>query len=51
MDKIQIFWNDLTAEKQQEIIEAFGENCNFDVIPIVEIPIEQEADQVMPPML
>ena len=39
---VQIFWKDLTAEKQQEIIEAFGDNCNFDMIPIAELCLEEE---------
>jgi len=51
MDKIQIFWKDLTAEKQQEIMDAFGDNCNYDVFPIAEIPIEPEEDQGISPQL
>lgn len=35
---IQIFWNDLTQGKQEEILEKLGENANWDVFPIVEIP-------------
>lgn len=31
---IEIYWDDLTAEKQKEIISTFGNNCNYDVIPI-----------------
>ena len=41
---VQIFWKDLTAEKQQEIIAEFGDNCNFDVFPIAEIQVEEEDD-------
>ena len=41
-DNILIFWGDLTHEKQDEILEAFGDNCNYDMIPIVEIPVFQE---------
>ena len=51
MDKIQIFWKDLTAEKQHEIMDTFGDNCNYDVFPIVEIPIEPEEDQGISPQL
>jgi len=40
MDKIQIYWKDLTAEKQQEIMDTLGNNCNYDVFPIAEITIE-----------
>ena len=39
---ISIYWNDLTPAKQAEILAAFGENCNYDVFPIVEIPITEE---------
>ena len=31
---IQILFSDLTEEKQAEILSAFGDNCNYDVIPI-----------------
>lgn len=40
---IEIYWSDLTKEKQEEILEAFGENGNFDVFPIASIP-EPEMD-------
>ena len=38
---ISIYWNDLTPAKQAEILAAFGENCNFDVFPIANIPITE----------
>lgn len=41
---IEIYWKDITAEKQQEILDAFGENCNYDVFPIVEIPTEDDDE-------
>lgn len=44
MDCIEIFWNDLTAQKQNEILEALGENGNYDVIPIATIYIPKEED-------
>ena len=40
---IEIYWSDLTKEKQEEILEAFGENGNFDVFPTASIP-EPEMD-------
>ena len=43
-DKVSVYWNDLTLTKQAEILAAFGDNCNYDVSPIVEIPIKQEDD-------
>lgn len=39
---ISIYWNDLTPEKQAEILAAFGDNGNYDVFPIAEIPISEE---------
>lgn len=36
---IEIYWDDLTAEKQQEILDALGENGNYDVFPIATIEI------------
>ena len=41
----EIYWDDLTPEKQQEILEVFGENCNFDAFPIVELSVEPEMDE------
>ena len=40
--KIEIFWNDLTKEKQNEILETLGENGNYDVFPIATIEVEGE---------
>ena len=43
-DTISIYWSDLTSAKQAEILVAFGDNCNYDVFPIVEIPITKEEE-------
>lgn len=32
---IEIYWSDLTKEKQQEILDVLGENGNYDVFPIL----------------
>lgn len=42
---ISIYWDDLTPSKQAEILAAFGENCNYDVFPIVEIPVTEEESE------
>lgn len=42
---IQIFWEDLSSRKQQEILDTFGDNCNFDVFPIAEIPIDVDPGE------
>ena len=41
---IRIFWDDLTQSKQKEILAAFGDNCNYDVFPVAEIPTEDDPD-------
>ncbi len=42
--KIEIYFNDLTPEKQKEILDALGDNGNYDVFPIAVIPVgEDEA--------
>ena len=43
MATIEIYWDDLTSEKQQEILEALdGEDGNYDVFPIVTLEFEDE---------
>ena len=43
MKTVEIYWNDLTSEKQQEIFEALGgENGNYDVFPIVTLEFEDK---------
>ena len=44
-NKIQIFWNDLTETKQAEILSIWGNNGNYDVFPIVEIPVLNEEEE------
>lgn len=39
---IEIYWSDLTKEKQQELLNLLGDNRNWDVFPITEIEIEEE---------
>ena len=45
MATIEIYWDDLTPSKQQELFEILDyENGNFDVFPIVTLEIEDEED-------
>ena len=39
---IEIYWNDLTAEKQQELLNVLGDNGNYDDFPIVVLEFEEE---------
>ena len=44
MKTIEIYLQDLTAEKQLELIETLGENGNYDVFPIAIIEFEAEEE-------
>ena len=39
---IEIYWNDLTREKQEELLNALGDNGNYDVFPIATIEVEND---------
>jgi len=43
-ETISIYWNDLTPEKQKELFEALGDNGNYDVHPLAEIPVPRKED-------
>lgn len=43
MKTVEIYWNDLTPEKQQELFEALGgEDGNYDVFPIVTLEFDDK---------
>lgn len=42
---IEIYWDDLTKEKQDEILEALGNNGNYDVFPIAQIGVDGEDQE------
>lgn len=39
---IEIYWNDLTEAKRKEIMDALGDNGNWDVYPMATIEIETD---------
>ena len=43
---LEIYWDDLVEDTKKEIIELFGDNCNFDIFPIasIEIPYEESGE-------
>ena len=41
---IEIYWQDLTPAKQGEILQAFGENGNYDVFPIATLDMPEEDE-------
>ena len=45
MKTIEIYLQDLTAEKQAEILETLGDNGNYDVFPIATLEFEDEEDR------
>lgn len=46
-NNIEIFFDDLTPEKQAEILTMLGNNGNFDVFPIAVIPIGEDEPDYM----
>jgi len=39
---IEIYFGDLTPEKQQELLDAWGDNGNYDIYPIAMLPVFTE---------
>lgn len=39
---IALFWGDLSAAVQEELLKLLGNNGNYDVFPIAEIVYEKE---------
>jgi hypothetical protein len=42
---IEIYFKDLTEEKQKEILEELGDNGNYDVFPIATIDLETDYSE------
>lgn len=47
MLQIEIYWDDLTPEKQKEILNLLGDNGNYDVIPLAIIELEETESNDM----
>lgn len=47
MTTVDIYWDDLTEEKRQELYELLGDNGNYDVFPITSIEVEGERKIVL----
>lgn len=41
---IEFYWKDLTKEKQKEILDIFGDDCNWDVFPFCTIEVEEDQE-------
>ena len=40
-----IFWDDLSAETQTELLNLIGDNGNYDVFPLASINVSQEENE------
>lgn len=45
MPTIEIYLDDLTEEKQKEILDKLGDNGNYDIFPIATIEYEQDENE------
>lgn len=39
---IEVYFRDLSEEKQAEILAAYGDNNNWDVYPLIVLEIEED---------
>ena len=42
---VQLYWDDLSAEAKERLLELLGENGNSDVFPLAELVFENENDE------
>ena len=42
---VQLYWDDLSAEAKERLLELLGENGNYDVFPLAELVFENENDE------
>lgn len=45
MPTIKIFFDDLTEEKQKEILDTLGDNGNYDVFSLASLEYEESETQ------
>ena len=45
-ETVEIYWQDLTPAKRSEILQAFGENGNYDVFPIATLGVPEEDEEL-----
>lgn len=39
---VQLYWDDLSAEAKERLLELLGENGNYDVFPLAELVFEND---------
>lgn len=45
MPTIEIYFDDLTEEKQKEILDNLGDNGNYDLFPLASLEYEESETQ------
>lgn len=43
VSEIKFYWNDLKEETQKKILDIFGDNNNWDVVPFCTIEIGEDV--------
>ena len=44
MNTLDLYWEDLTPEAQQKVLDFLGDNGNFDVFPLCTITLEETEE-------
>ena len=39
---VQLYWDDLSAEAKERLLELLGDNGNYDVFPLTELVFEND---------
>ena len=39
---VQLYWDDLSVEAKERLLELLGENGNYDVFPLAELVFEND---------
>ena len=42
---VQLFWDDLSASANEELLRMLGDNGNYDVFPIAQLEFEEDEDE------
>lgn len=51
MIKIRLYWQDLAKPTQDRLLTVFGDNCNWDCIPMTVMEIEDDREITLDSML
>lgn len=45
MKTFELYWKDLTPEAQKRFLDTFGDNGNYDLIPMAVIEVEDGEEE------